>query len=283
VLTSYPLLWRDIDGAGSAQPFHLLVLDEAQMVKNAGSRTATAVRRLQARHRLCLTGTPLENHLGELWAQFDFLMPGYLGDQRSFQRRWRTPIEQHGETAARPAAGRSACALHPAPPQGHMWPPSCRRAPTPSSACTLAGDSARCTKACAWPPTNGCAGRWSAEGFDGAQITILDALLKLRQVCCDPRLLDPGVPSARPVTRAARQADLAGRHPARPGGRRPPHAGVLAVHHACWPWCRGADTLGLPYLMLTGETPAQRGAVVASSRPARCRFCWSASRPAAWA
>jgi len=106
VLTSYPLLWRDAM-ALQRQPWHLVVLDEAQMVKNAGSRTATAARRLNARHRLCLTGTPLENHLGELWAQFHFLLPGYLGDQRSFQRDWRTPSEKNGETArARPLADR---------------------------------------------------------------------------------------------------------------------------------------------------------------------------------
>lgn len=97
VLTTYPLLWRDIAEL-AAQPFHLLILDEAQTVKNAASRSASAVRKLQARHRLCITGTPLENHLGELWTQFDFLMPGFLGDARSFTRLWRRPIEVNGET-----------------------------------------------------------------------------------------------------------------------------------------------------------------------------------------
>jgi len=97
VLTTYPLLWRDIK-ALAVQPWHLLILDEAQMVKNAGSRSARALRKLQAQHLLCLTGTPLENHLGELWAQFDFLMPGFLGDARSFSQRWRKPIEENGET-----------------------------------------------------------------------------------------------------------------------------------------------------------------------------------------
>src|SRR6185369_14187828 len=91
VLISYPLLWRD-GGALRRQRWHAVVLDEAQMVKNAGSRTATAARRLEARHRLCLTGTPIENHLGELWGQFHFLLPGFLGDARDFARRWRTPI-----------------------------------------------------------------------------------------------------------------------------------------------------------------------------------------------
>ncbi|HET9644177.1 MAG TPA: SNF2-related protein, partial [Burkholderiaceae bacterium] len=97
VFTTYPLLWRDIE-ALQQQPWHLLILDEAQMVKNAGSRAAGALRRLNARHRLCVTGTPLENHLGELWAHFDLLMPGFLGDARTFARQWRRPIEANGET-----------------------------------------------------------------------------------------------------------------------------------------------------------------------------------------
>ena len=97
VLTTYPLLWRDL-ALLETQEFHLLILDEAQTVKNANSRSADAVRRIRAKHRLCITGTPLENNLGELWTQFDFLMPGFLGDIRSFTRLWRKPIEVNGET-----------------------------------------------------------------------------------------------------------------------------------------------------------------------------------------
>ncbi|NQW80371.1 MAG: DEAD/DEAH box helicase, partial [Polaromonas sp.] len=97
VLTTYPLLWRDTE-ALAAQHFHLVILDEAQMVKNAGSLSARALRRLQTRHSVCLTGTPMENHLGELWAQFDWLMPGFLGDARHFAAQWRKPIEENGET-----------------------------------------------------------------------------------------------------------------------------------------------------------------------------------------
>ena len=97
VFTTYPLLWRDI-AVLARQPWHLLILDEAQTVKNAGSRAANALRKLPAAHRLCVTGTPLENHLGELWTHFDFLLPGFLGDSRSFTRMWRRPIEDNGET-----------------------------------------------------------------------------------------------------------------------------------------------------------------------------------------
>ena len=99
-LTTYPLLWRD-EEALAAHEYHYLILDEAQMVKNAASRAAGVVRRLRARHRLCLTGTPLENHLGELWAQFDFLLPGFLGDAKRFTAQWRTPIEKHGDALRR--------------------------------------------------------------------------------------------------------------------------------------------------------------------------------------
>src|SRR5690606_30793518 len=69
---------------------------EAQNIKNPTSKAGQAIRSLDARHRLCLTGTPLENHLGELWSLFDFLMPGWLGEARHFSREYRGPIEKHG-------------------------------------------------------------------------------------------------------------------------------------------------------------------------------------------
>ncbi|WP_223871745.1 SNF2-related protein [Candidatus Dactylopiibacterium carminicum] len=100
VLTTYPLLWRDLEHL-QQYDYHLLILDEAQTVKNVTSKAAAAVRSLRVRHRLCLTGTPLENHLGELWTQFDFLLPGFLGGQRDFTRRWRNPIEKQGDALRR--------------------------------------------------------------------------------------------------------------------------------------------------------------------------------------
>jgi SNF2 family DNA or RNA helicase len=78
VLTTYGTLCRDIEKIAE-QPFRFVVLDEAQAVKNSESRTARSVRLLRAEHRLALTGTPIENHLGELFALFDFLNPGMLG------------------------------------------------------------------------------------------------------------------------------------------------------------------------------------------------------------
>ncbi|MDR0441092.1 MAG: helicase, partial [Candidatus Accumulibacter sp.] len=100
VLTTYPLLWRDAAELTRFK-YHLLILDEAQTVKNSRSQGAEVVRRIDAKHRLCLTGTPLENHLGELWSQFDFLLPGFLGSAHAFARHWRAPIERQGDTARR--------------------------------------------------------------------------------------------------------------------------------------------------------------------------------------
>jgi non-specific serine/threonine protein kinase len=95
ILSTYALLPRDL-ALLSAQRYHLLILDEAQNIKNPRSKAALAAGQIQAGQRLCLTGTPLENHLGELWSLFNFLMPGWLGDSKSFVRDYRTPIEKQG-------------------------------------------------------------------------------------------------------------------------------------------------------------------------------------------
>ena len=87
VLTSYPLLRRDIALIRDMQ-FRFAILDEAQFVKNAQSIGAVAVKEINALVRIALTGTPMENHMGELWSIFDFVLPGYLGRQASFLHRY---------------------------------------------------------------------------------------------------------------------------------------------------------------------------------------------------
>jgi SNF2 family DNA or RNA helicase len=85
VLTTYGTLRRDVETL-SAVPFDYIVLDESQAIKNAASVSAKTTRVLNARHRLALSGTPIENHLGELWSLFEFLNPGLLGSAAAFQR-----------------------------------------------------------------------------------------------------------------------------------------------------------------------------------------------------
>ena len=259
VLTTYPLVWRDLSVLAQ-QPFHLLILDEAQTVKNAGSRAANAVRRLQARHRLCLTGTPLENHLGELWTQFDFLMPGFLGDARSFTRLWRRPIEGNGETLraqllaqrVRPFILRRrkeevATELPPKIEAIRRVRLQGRQRDLYESVRVAADEQVRRVLA--------------RKGFTGGQIAILDALLKLRQVCCDPYLLK-GMQHERDMERAKLE-QLRDMLPALVAEGR-----CILVFSQFTEMLRlieaELDTLGLPWLALTGETPpAARGAVVA--------------------
>ena len=95
VITSYPLIRRDIDLL-SPVLFRYAVLDEAQHVKNAQSVGAHAVRQLQAQTRIALTGTPMENHAGELWSLFDYVLPGYLPRYGDFMRRWGDGRDEEG-------------------------------------------------------------------------------------------------------------------------------------------------------------------------------------------
>ncbi len=99
VLTTYSLLGRDLDQLKAIE-WEYVILDEAQKIKNPGTQMAQAARVLRARHRLALTGTPIENRPSELWAIFDFLLPGYLGSAERFRERYEVPIVRHGDTGA---------------------------------------------------------------------------------------------------------------------------------------------------------------------------------------
>ncbi|MEH2279720.1 MAG: DEAD/DEAH box helicase [Nostoc sp.] len=99
IVTSYSLLHRDIKSLESVS-WQIIVLDEAQNVKNPEAKQSKAVRQLSATFRIALTGTPVENRLQELWSILDFLNPGYLGNKQFFQRRFAMPIEKYGDTAS---------------------------------------------------------------------------------------------------------------------------------------------------------------------------------------
>jgi SNF2 family DNA or RNA helicase len=259
VLTTYPLLWRDL-AALAAQPFHLLILDEAQTVKNAASRSANAVRRLQARHRLCITGTPLENHLGELWTQFDFLMPGFLGDARSFTRLWRRPIEVNGETLR---AQLLAQRVRPFILRRRKEEVAAELPPRTEviKRVQLRGHQRDLYESVRVAADEHVRRILQRKGFSGSQITILDALLKLRQVCCDPYLLK-GITPPKTVERAKLEM-LRDMLPALVAeGRRilvfSQFTEMLGLIEA------ELEAMQLPWLALTGKTPpAARGAVVA--------------------
>jgi SNF2 family DNA or RNA helicase/intein/homing endonuclease len=99
VITSYSLVPRDLKSLQSIS-WQIIVLDEAQNIKNADAKQSQAVRQLESTFRIALTGTPVENRLQELWSILDFLNPGYLGNKQFFQRRFAMPIEKYGDIAS---------------------------------------------------------------------------------------------------------------------------------------------------------------------------------------
>ncbi|WP_374267516.1 SNF2-related protein [Zoogloea sp.] len=186
-LTTYPLLWRDRESL-AAHAYHALILDEAQTVKNAASQAAQVVRTLRAEHRLCLTGTPLENHLGELWSQFDFLLPGFLGDAKDFAARWRAPIEKRGDTVRRDILARRIAPFILRRRKDEVateLPPKT----IVVRSVELEGRQRDLYETVRATMDARIRDEIAARGYARSQIVILDALLKLRQVCCDPRLI----------------------------------------------------------------------------------------------
>ena len=187
VITTYTVLTRDIEDM-VALPWHMVVLDEAQAIKSASSKATIAVCRLDTRHRLCLSGTPIENHLGELWSQFAFLMPGLLGTRKAFSRRFRTPIEKDGDPVRRRQLAtriqpfilrRTKSAVATELPPKH----------TILRRITLAPEQRELYETIRAAMHAKVADGIAARGVGQSHILVLDALLKLRQVCCDPRLL----------------------------------------------------------------------------------------------
>lgn len=249
VLTTYPLLSRDAEILAET-PYHCVILDEAQNVKNPRTHAAQVVARLQARHRLCMTGTPMENHLGELWSLFRFLLPGFLGDERSFRTHFRNPIERDQDQPRRQELARRIRPFllrrrkdqvaQELPPKTEIV----RQIELSSSQRDLYETIRLAMEQRVREEVD-------RLGLQRSQIVILDALLKLRQVCCDPRLVP--LEAAREVRSSAKLDDLIELiTPLLEEGRRillfSQFTSMLALIG------ERLDSLQLPYLLLTGDT-----------------------------
>ena len=200
VITSYALITRDIALLGDIG-FGCLVLDEAQAIKNPGAKVAQAVKSLDIPRRLCLTGTPLENHLGELWSQFDFLMPGFLGTRKHFNRYYRGPIETHGslERQARLIELIRPFLLRRRKEQvAKELPPKTMIV----REVTLEREQARLYESIRVSMEHRVRALLAERGLARSHIEMLDALLKLRQTCCHPALVK--LDSARGVVESAK-------------------------------------------------------------------------------
>jgi superfamily II DNA or RNA helicase len=204
VIAPYSLLLRDRERwlKGS---WHLVVLDEAQNIKNANTHAAEVVSELKTRHRLCLSGTPMENNLGEIWSLFHFLMPGFLGSQKRFTELFRKPIEKQGDPEAMyqlrarvtPFMLRRTKAL-----VADELPPKVETV----MRVELSGKQADLYETIRLGMEKTVREALDAKGLAKSQITILDALLKLRQVCCDPHLVK--LAAAKKVTSSAKLEQL---------------------------------------------------------------------------
>ena len=207
VLTTYALLPRD-EQALRQQPFHLLILDESQYIKNHRSKAAETAALLTARHRLCLTGTPLQNHLGELWSQFQFLLPGLLGDEKQFNRDFRKPVERDGDSERNAFLTRRIKPFLLRRTKDHV----AKELPAKTEMLrevTLAGAQRDLYETVRLAMDKKVRAAIASKGVARSQIVILEALLKLRQVCCDPRLV-PARGARKGPAQSAKLSELTG-------------------------------------------------------------------------
>jgi superfamily II DNA or RNA helicase len=256
IITGYPLLLLDSEVLLERE-FCFVILDEAQTIKNPLAKVSQVARALRAEHRLCLTGTPMENHLGELWSLFDFVQPGLLGERRHFERHYRAPIENGGDTRRAAALSRRIqpfllrrtkdAVARDLPPKIHILESIefDERQRDFYDGIRL-GQHRRVREAI------------EQQGRARSHLTVLDALLKLRQACCDPRLINTGpqtleIPSAKLDWLSTTLPELAAE------GRRillfSQFTSMLRLIEA------RVKSLSIPYLLLTGETRQRTGLV----------------------
>jgi superfamily II DNA or RNA helicase len=185
VLTTYGTVRRDAPRLADV-PFEYVILDEAQAIKNAGTVSAKAVRLLRGRYRLALSGTPIENHLGELWSLFEFLNPGLLGRASVFQRA-ATASGSDPETLAIAARGLRPFILRRTKAQVARELPA-RTEQT--IACELGTAERAFYDGLRRHYRDALLERVARVGMARSKIQILEALLRLRQAACHPGLVD---------------------------------------------------------------------------------------------
>lgn len=187
VLTSYALLLRDVESLAQTD-WAMIILDESQYIKNASTALAKAACKLRANARFCFTGTPVENSLTELWSQFSFLMPNMLGMKKSFGNFFQKPIEKHNNVERMQML------------QRRIRPFILRRTKSevaqelPAKTVILqpielVGQQRDLYEAVRLAMHKRVNEEIRDKGIKGIRIVVIDALLKLRQTCCDPRIV----------------------------------------------------------------------------------------------
>jgi superfamily II DNA or RNA helicase len=213
VVTSYALIRRDLERYQQFE-FDTVILDEAQHIKNRATQNAQAVKMIRARHRLVLTGTPLENSVLDLWSIFDFLMPGYLGSAKDFKERYEVPItrEKSAETQARLARRLKPFILR------RLKRDVAKDLPAKIEQvtfCELNDEQRALYQQVMEFSRKEVLEAVGAQGLAKSKLVIFTALLRLRQICCDLRLLnvsrDSGKTSKLPDTSPASAREISGK------------------------------------------------------------------------
>ena len=200
ILTTYQLAQRD-EEKYKKEKFFYIILDEAQKIKNPKTKMALAIKSFSSEHKLALSGTPIENHLGELWSIFDFLMPGFLESLKLFKGLYQNPIEKENDMTRRALLNKKVAPfiLRRTKNEVALELPSkteiIKRATFGKKQATLY-ENIRITM------EKKVREAIKGKGLSRSHITILDALLKLRQVCCHPQLLK--LDSGKSVTESAK-------------------------------------------------------------------------------
>ena len=200
IVTNYALLRRDLE-ALQKFPFHTIILDEAQFIKNPAAQVTQSVKQLRADHLLALTGTPLENRLLDLWSIVDFVQPGYLGNQEHFTQTYE-PRGEGLESAQRIARRRLSAKLRPL-----MLRRLKQRVAKDLPArieerrdCLLGDDQRKLYLAELRRSREQVFQAVSERGLNQSKIHVLAALTRLRQICCHPQLVGNDAASGKTET-----------------------------------------------------------------------------------
>ena len=255
VVTSYGLLNLEAERLAKVT-WSTVILDEAQAIKNVFTKRSQAAMALQAGFRLVLSGTPVENHLGELWNLLRFLNPGLMGSQDQFQVRFQIPIERLEDPEAMKRLKRvvspfllrrtKAQVLEELPSRTEI---TLEVEPGPEETAFLEALRQRSLEEL-------------AEADDGQAMQVLAAIMRLRRACCHPELVQPGlgIPSSKAEAFLELVAHLReNRHRALVFSQFVDHLALLR---------KALDLQGVPYLYLDGSTPpkARTAAVAAFQR-----------------
>jgi non-specific serine/threonine protein kinase len=188
VITSYALVRRDIEKLKKIN-FRYVILDESQNIKNAMSQTAQSVKRLNSQHKMALSGTPIENKLEELWSVFDFLMPGFLFSVSEFNFRYVNPIM---ERADKMVEKRLKLQIYPFILR-RMKRDVAKDLPDKIeniAYCELTPEQRDFYMEVLDSTKEELFKSIEQNGLEKSRMSIFSALLRLRQICCHPRLYD---------------------------------------------------------------------------------------------